>query len=159
MRFENIVDTNQEEQNQNRPLKDLLSEIAAQLGLAFLYRRRYEANISLDNIQLPCMVFLEPDEFNFTIQPTSGNIFDADNVFVQFLDQREMSQDAEAREYTMRTMRDKARQFVNIIANSSDLSIGAVARGVPVIDAYDANCVGVEISANIGLEYPSQECI
>lgn len=116
---------------------------------AFRYGRKQDENINGDNAAYPAIVLLEPDQPGFRISPSNGQIFERNNVFIQFLDitPTGMGEQANNRKSTINAMKLKAAEFLLRLNDSNLFSAFAeVVPGVAIIEYYDANVCGIEIN-------------
>ena len=113
----------------------------------FLYGKKAEINVQGDNARFPAVILIEPDQFGFSIQPTTGAVRDSYNVFIQFVDQVDMGEDANYRHPVVEDMRTLCAQFLRKLSDTDifqDLNINIP--GILVVDAYDVNVAGIEIN-------------
>lgn len=113
----------------------------------FVYGRKSEINISGDNAQFPAVVLIEPDQMGFNLDATTGGLKDTYNVFIQFIDQIEMGEDANYRHPVVEDMRTLAGTFIRRLSAADifkDLNVNIP--GILVVDTYDVNVAGIEIN-------------
>jgi len=138
---------------------DYIREIALTITDNFYYGRKSDINIQADDFAFPAICLIEPDEIGFTVDTNVGNINDWDNVFIQFINKREMGNQASDRITAVNEQRDVAALFVDKVINHPDISVqlqGSKLKvpGVLIVDTYDANVVGIEINLVLSLTYP-----
>src|SRR6478735_6444843 len=102
-----------------------IQSIATTLGANYGYGRRSDNNINGDNDTFPMIYLIEPDEVGFVFETGTGNIYDSENCFIQFLDKIEMGDQAKYRVTQLSAMRDLAAQFVDLVVSDHELSLVA----------------------------------
>lgn len=140
-------------------IQERIQSIATTLGANYGYGRRSDNNINGDNDTFPMIYLIEPDEVGFVFETGTGNIYDSENCFIQFLDKIEMGDQAKYRVTQLSAMRDLAAQFVEAVVGDHELSLIAQGnkiniRGVVLVDYLDVNCVGIELNLPLSLVYP-----
>lgn len=132
---------------------DLRQQIGAiVMGLTgnptFVYGRKSEVNVSGDNLSFPAVVLIEPDQFGFNLNQTTGVVRDTYNVFIQFIDVVDpLGEDANYRHPVVEAMRTLCAEFIQELSNADifqDLNTNIP--GVLVVDTYDVNVAGIEIN-------------
>lgn len=125
------------------------NEQGAIVAPTFVYGRKSEVNISVDNIPGPYVILIEPDQFGFYLPPGSGSLRDTHNVFIQFVDGIVMGENADYRHPVVVAMKRLAAQFIYALAKSEVFQdFGPNIPGMLVVDTYDRNVAGIEL--NIG---------
>jgi hypothetical protein len=130
-------------------LREQIGSIAMSLtgSPAFYYGRKSEINVQGDDMILPAVILIEPDQFGFSISPYSGAVKDTYNVFIQFVDQVTMGEDANYRHPVVEAMRTLCAEFILKLSEADifeDLNTNIP--GVLVVDTYDVNVAGIEIN-------------
>lgn len=139
-------------------IRDKIGSIVATLdGVSFKYARKSEYNISADDIVFPNALFIEPDSFGLSVSGGQfGTLKPYTNIFIQFVTRMpnqeeptkdEIGRDANYRNAMIEEMKDLAKQFIYKVMNDDDFeTIVNDIQMIPVIEAYDANCFGVEVN-------------
>lgn len=130
-------------------LREQIGSIALDLTGSpnFVYGRKSEINISGDNAVFPAVILIEPDQFGFNLNPTTGAVRDSYNVFIQFVDQVDMGEDANYRHPVVENMRTLCAEFLQKLSASEIFQdVNPNVPGVLVVDAYDVNVAGIEIN-------------
>lgn len=113
----------------------------------FVYGRKSEVNIIMDNTGTAAVVLIEPDQFGFNLNTTTGVVRDSYNTFIQFIKQIEMGEDANYRHPVVEEMRTLCAEFIQKL-NEADIfqDLNTNIPGVLVVDTYDVNVAGIEIN-------------
>lgn len=124
-----------------------IQSIAISLGVAFRYGRKYDENINGDDAVFPAIVLLEVDQPGLRINKTTGQVWDRDNIFIQFIDKTVMCEQAIDREEVVSSMKLLAAKFIKELGNSKYFSdFGENINGVLLVDYYDVNVTGIEFN-------------
>lgn len=130
-------------------LREQIGSIAQGLSSspAFYYGRKSEINVQGDNMVLPAVILIEPDQFGFNLSPSTGAIKDTYNVFIQFVDQVDAMEDANYRHPVVEAMRTLCAEFLRELSDADIfLDLNTNIPGVLVVDTYDVNVAGIEIN-------------
>lgn len=114
----------------------------------FVYARKSEANVILDNSASTAVILIEPDQFGFNIDPTTGMVRDAYNVFIQFVKVVDpMDEDANYRHPVVEEMRTLCAEFLQKLSQADIFrDLNPNIPGVLIVDEYDLNVAGIEIN-------------
>ncbi|MDF3076136.1 MAG: hypothetical protein K0S09_25 [Sphingobacteriaceae bacterium] len=137
----------------------VLLEDTTEQPIYFRYGRKSDENINGDNESYPAVVLLEPDQMGFKVS-SMGQIYDRYNLFLQFIDQEVMGEQASERESKIEAMRSLAAQFIFLLNKENAFNdISESVPGVTVIDTYDVNVVGIEINISLTDTQPRVFCV
>ena len=131
-------------------LRDQIGSIV--MGLTgnpqFVYGRKSEVNVIMDNYGKPAVVLIEPDQFGFNVNAITGSVRDTYNVFIQFIDVVDpMGEDANYRHPVVEAMRTLCAEFLQELSQTDIFQdINTNVPGVLIVDRYDLNVAGIEIN-------------
>lgn len=131
-------------------ISDYIQQISTEVfpGDQYLYKSKYDANIVLDNAASPAIVALFPDQFSFNISALSGNIADGYSLFIQFIEHLDnISEQVDYYNPAIERQKLRAAEFlVQLSGDDNFVDLINPINAVPVVEAYDGNWFGVEIS-------------
>lgn len=121
---------------------EILKEVAKKLEASFVFDNWAGANISLDNITFPAIVYILPASGSLNIN--NGWIKDNQNAMIAFLNKTDFQTTGENNGSVVDDMKDLAKRFfVSLNKTGMFQEIGGLIQYRAVYDMLDVNVAGV----------------
>lgn len=119
-----------------------LQKVAKKIGASFVFDNWAGANVSLDNVSFPAVIYILPASGSFNLD--KGWIKDNQNSMIAFLDKTNFQTTGEENGSVIDNMKDLAKKFF-IELNKTNIyqSIGGILPYRVVYDTFDVNVAGI----------------